>query len=72
MVKQAEDRKGGRRMRATAEHSTVLIEQFPVALRLRLRAKAIQERRRLHEVFIEVVERGLAAAEADQRKKERR
>ena len=50
-------------MRATAEHSTVLIERFPVALRLRLRAKAIQERRYLHEVFAEIVEKGLAAEE---------
>ena len=56
-------------MRATPEHSTVLIERFPVALRLRLRAKAIQERRYLHEVFAEIVEKGLAAAEAEQQKR---
>jgi len=59
-------------MRATAEHSTVLIEQFPVALRLRLRAKAIQEQRRLHEVFIECVQRGLAAAEEKSSKRKKR
>jgi hypothetical protein len=50
-------------MRATAEHSTVLIERFPVALRLRVKAKAVAEGRYLHEVFAEVVEKGLAAME---------
>ena len=56
-------------MRATAEHSTVLIEQFPVSLRLRVRAKAMLERRYVHEVFAELVERGLREVEAEQQKK---
>ena len=41
-------------------------------VRLRLRAKAIQERRYLHEVFAEIVEKGLAAEEAEQQKRRRK
>jgi len=50
-------------MRAMAERSTLLVPQFPVALRLRVKAKAVAEGRYLHEVFAEVVEKGLAAIE---------
>ena len=42
---------------------TLLVPQFPVALRLRVKAKAVAEGRYLHEVFAEIVEKGLAAAE---------
>ena len=56
-------------MRATAEHSTVLIPQFPVALRRQVKAKAVAEGRYLHEVFAELVAKGLAAAEAEARKR---
>jgi hypothetical protein len=61
MVKR--QRKGGTRMRATAERSTLLVPQFPVALRLRVKAKAVVEGRYMHEVFAELVERGLAQEE---------
>jgi hypothetical protein len=56
-------------MRATAEHSTVLIPRFPVALRLRVKAKAVAEGRYLHEVFAEVVEKGLAVVETERARK---
>ncbi len=49
---------------ATETHSTLLVPQFPVALRLRVKAKALLERRPMNEVFAEVVEKGLAAVEA--------
>ncbi len=56
-------------MRATAEHSTPLVPLFPVAVRLRVKAKAVAEGRYLHEVFVEVVVKGLAAAEAEDKKR---
>ena len=59
-------------MRATKEHSTLLVERFPVALRLRVKAKAVAEGRYLHEVFAEVVEKGLAAEEAERQKRGKR
>ncbi len=46
------------------EHSTLMVEEFPVRLRLRVKAKALLERRPMNEVFAEVVEKGLAAVEA--------
>ena len=56
-------------MRATPERTTLLVPQFPVALRLRVKAKAVAEGRYLHEVFAEIVEKGLAAEEAESRKR---
>jgi hypothetical protein len=38
----------------------LLVPQFPVALRLRVKAKAVAEGRYLHEVFAELVEKALA------------
>jgi len=56
-------------MRTTPERTTLLIPQFPVALRLRVKAKAVAEGRYISEVFAEVVEKGLAAAEAEDKKR---
>jgi len=56
-------------MRATPERTTLLVPEFPVALRLRVKAKAVAEGRYISEVFAEVVEKGLAAAEAEARKR---
>ncbi len=65
MTTQAKAAKKGAWMRATETHSTLLIPQFPVALRLRVKAKALLERRPMREVFAEVVEKGLAAMDVE-------
>ncbi len=46
--------------RATATHSTLLVPGFPIALRLRVRAKAMLERRPMREVIAELIEKALA------------
>ncbi len=50
-------------MRATAEHSTVLIPRFPVALRLQVKALANLQGRKMHEVFADLITRALATSE---------
>ncbi len=57
--------------RATATHSTLLVPGFPIALRLRVRAKAMLERRPMREVIAELIEKALAMdAKAETKKKE--
>jgi len=56
-------------MRATKDHSTLLVERFPVRLRLQVRAKALVERRPMHEVFAELVEKALADDEVKARER---
>ncbi len=47
------------------EHSTLMVEEFPVRLRLRVKAKALLEQRRMRDVFVELLEKALAAEEAN-------
>ncbi len=46
--------------KAPREHTTLMVEEFPVALRLQIRAKALVERRPMRDVFVELLERALA------------
>ncbi len=64
MDKQPKTKRAGRQTRyphATAETSTLMVPEFPVALRLQVKAKALLERRPMREVFAELVEKDLAA-----------
>lgn len=61
--------RGGSRMPATAEHTTtLLLHQFPVALRLRVKARAVAQGRYMSEVFAALLEKGLEAEDAEQRR----
>ncbi len=50
-------------MRSTAEHTTVLIPEFPRILHRRVRARAILEGKPIRRVFRELIERALARAD---------
>ncbi len=56
-------------MEAMAERTTLLLPRFPVSLRLRVKAKAVGEARYLTDVFVELLEKALAADEAEQQKR---
>jgi hypothetical protein len=45
------------------ETSTLLVHHFPRALRAEVHARAIREQKRLHEVFIELIEKALTTPE---------
>lgn len=53
----------GRARALEAERTTLLLPWFPVALRLRVKAKATVERKYLTDMFAELVEKDLAAVE---------
>lgn len=59
-------------MEAMAERTTLLLPRFPVALRLRVKAKAVGEGRYLTDTFVDLVERALAAEEAERQKRGKR
>jgi len=54
--------------RSASETSTLLVLGFPRQLRLRIKAKAVAEDRPMRDVFVELLERALAAEAAPTRK----
>jgi hypothetical protein len=58
-------------MRATPEPTTILVPEFPVAQRLRVKAKVVGEGWYPHKVFAEMVAKALAADEAEAEKRGR-
>ncbi len=59
-------------MEARAERTTLLLPRFPVALRLRVKSRAVAEGRYLTDKFAELVEKGLALEEAIAARKRRK
>ncbi len=57
-------RKGGKRMEAMVERTAMLVHNFPVGLRLRVKSLAVVRRQMFAEVLAELVEKGLTTEEA--------